>query len=170
MEAAFIREKQPAVRLEGMDVGLVISGIQTGDTFSIVEYQLAAATLGAPTHTHTLEDIYLYVIEGELVVQFVEKMETVRAGEWVNIPRCTAHAVWSQPETPARYIEVANPAGSEQSYQELGKLFALDKPMEYESIRAVEMKYGIETDFQSIFELTQLFELRYDQRFQAICW
>jgi quercetin dioxygenase-like cupin family protein len=170
METVFIEETQSAVQLEGMDVRLIITGKTTDDSFSMVEYRLAAATLSAPIHRHTLEDIYLYVSEGELVVQFEGKMETVRSGQWLKIPRCKAHAVWSQPGTPARYIEVANPAGSEQSYLELGKLFALNKPMEYESIRSVEMKYGIETDFQSIFELTQLFGLRYDQRFQSICW
>jgi quercetin dioxygenase-like cupin family protein len=170
MEAALIREKQPAVQLEGMDVRLFITGKHTSDTFSMVEYQLAPATLGAPTHTHTLEDIYLCVVEGELVVQFEEKMEKVRAGQWMKIPRCKQHAVWSQPDSPARYIEVSSPAGSEQRYLELANLFANNKPMEYETIRALDMKYGIETDFQSIFELTQLFGLRYDQRFQAICW
>jgi quercetin dioxygenase-like cupin family protein len=170
MEAVFIEETQPAVQFEGMDVRLVITGKHTGGTFSMVEYQLAAATLSAPIHTHNFEDIYLYVSEGELVVQFEEKMEAVRVGQWVKIPRSKSHAIWSQPEKPARYIEVANPAGSEQRYLELSNLFANNKPMEYETIRALEMKYGIETDFQSIFELTQLYGLRYDQRYQSICW
>jgi quercetin dioxygenase-like cupin family protein len=170
MNEALVHETGPAIRFEGMDVHVVVTSEHTCGSFSVVEYQLAAATLAAPIHKHTLEDIYVYVSAGELVVQLNGKIATVMHGQWVHIPRGMPQAMWSQPERPARYFEVSSPAGLERYITALGAIFAAGAPFEFETIRALEKQFGVETDYQSIFELTQVYQLRHDQRYHAICW
>jgi uncharacterized cupin superfamily protein len=158
------------IHFEGMHIQVVISGKQTGGSFSVVEYQLAPATLGAPIHVHTHEDVYLYVLEGELVVLLDGKQSTIRSGQWIKILKGVSQALWSLHDCAVRYFEVTNPAGAENIYQKMADMVASGKPFEYEAMREMDQQFGLETDFQSIFEITDQYNLRLDQRYQSICW
>jgi len=169
MSQDIVQNIKAALHFDGMDVHVIISGETTGGTFSLVEYQLSATTLGAPTHIHTHEDVYLYVLEGELVMLLDGELSTIRTDQWVKIPRGVPQALWSL-NSPARYLEAVSPAGAENIYKEMAEMAASDKPFEYGIMRELDQQFGLKTDYQSIFEISDQYNLRLDQRYQSLGW
>jgi uncharacterized cupin superfamily protein len=158
------------VQFEGLAVQVKLSGKDTVGAFSVVEFQLQPKTLGAPLHVRGEEDVFLTVIDGELVLQMDELVSTVREHLWIKIPSGTAFAAWNQAEVATRYMEIIRPAGFEQKYLELDAILKSGDPIEYETLQVLDAKYCSKTDFQSIFVLSEQYGLQYDQRFQSICW
>ena len=56
----------PSVQTGGLGVRFMISAEETDGRFSLVEYPLEGRSLGSPIHTHSQEDEYSYVLEGEV--------------------------------------------------------------------------------------------------------
>ncbi|MGH8974588.1 MAG: cupin domain-containing protein [Acidimicrobiia bacterium] len=57
-----------SVSLGGLGVRFMLDGARTGGGFSLVEHPIAPRALAAPTHTHTREDEYSYVLAGRVGV------------------------------------------------------------------------------------------------------
>jgi mannose-6-phosphate isomerase-like protein (cupin superfamily) len=169
-EKLTIPQIKPTIHFEGMELQVKITGEDTAGAFSVVEFRLDPVTLGAPLHVHHNEDLFLTVLDGELVIQIDEQAAAIKSNQSIKITRSTPFAVWNQSNHAVRFLEILQPAGFEQSFFELDEIFSADQAVEYKAICALEMKYGLETDFQSIFELTEQYGLQYDQRYQSICW
>ena len=59
------------------------------------------------------------MLEGELIFQVEDALETKRAGELSFAPRNVAHALANHSNTPARYLLVCTPAGFERHWARL---------------------------------------------------
>ena len=87
--------------------------------FAMVEHPLAPRTLAAPPHTHTHEDEYTYVLEGEVGVQVGDDVRVAKPGDLVLKPRGVQHAFWNAGDTPARVLEIISPAPFAEYFAEL---------------------------------------------------
>jgi uncharacterized cupin superfamily protein len=159
-----------AIHFDGMDIHLKLTGRDTSGAFSIVEFHLEPKTLGTPVHIHHREDVFLFILAGELVMEIEAQIHILECGQWVKIPRGTGFAAWNQGDVTVRFLEIVQPAGFEQKYLELNEMLTSGEPIQFKTVRALELKYGSETDFQSIFDLSEQYDLQFDQRFQSICW
>jgi quercetin dioxygenase-like cupin family protein len=101
----------------GVGVIFKIDGEDTGGALSIVEHPFAVGAL-VPPHTHTLEDEYSIVIEGEIGFRSNDKEVVLGPGGYIIKPRGEVHAMWNAGSTPARMIEVISPAGFERFFRE----------------------------------------------------
>jgi len=90
--------------------------------FAMVEHPLAPRTLAAPPHTHTHEDEYTYVLEGEVGVQVGDEVRVAHPGDLVFKPRHVPHAFWNAGDRPARALEIISPAGFERYFVEIAQL------------------------------------------------
>ena len=115
-----------AERAEFGGLGIVwkIDGAHTGGNFSVVHHPLAPRALAAPLHRHTREDEYSYVISGTLGALLGDEVVTAGPGTWVFKPRNQWHTFWNAGDTPCEIIEIISPAGFEDFFRELAKVWA----------------------------------------------
>jgi quercetin dioxygenase-like cupin family protein len=111
-----------SVWLAGMGVDYKISGEQTGRAFSVVEHPIEPGRL-VPPHTHTREDEFSYVLEGEIGMRVSDEVVTATPGCYIFKPRGIPHTFWNASAQMGRLIEIISPAGFEQFFLELADLF-----------------------------------------------
>jgi quercetin dioxygenase-like cupin family protein len=140
------------VWLRKLGIRFMIEGAQSSGTFALVEHPIEPRALAAPIHTHSHEDEYTFVLEGEIGVQVGEEVRLARPGDLVFKPRGIPHAFWNAGEVRARALEIISPAGFERYFAELAPLFppANQGPLDEEAIGAVRSRYGLEMDMSSI--------------------
>src|SRR5439155_13423059 len=109
-----------------------------GGVTAIIEETVPSKRLVSP-HTHE-NDVWLYVLSGEIGVLVGETIATAGPGSWVLKPRNVVHAMWNAGPTPARVIEVLTPGGTERWFEEISSLAAGDA----EGFRTLCRRYGIE--------------------------
>jgi quercetin dioxygenase-like cupin family protein len=71
-----------------------------------------------PPHTHR-NDVWCYVLTGEIGVLVGEEIVHAGPGCWVLKPRDVVHAMWNRGTEGARIIEILTPGGSEAWFEEI---------------------------------------------------
>src|SRR5436305_820132 len=107
---------------------LLAGAAATGGTASFVVHPLAPRTLGSPTHTHSREDEWSYVLEGQVGMEVGGQAVLARAGDMVMKPRALPHAFWNPTDEPARLLEIITPGGFETYFEELGEILGTPEP------------------------------------------
>jgi quercetin dioxygenase-like cupin family protein len=148
-----------AVHLFDLGVRFLIESATTGGAFSLVEHPLPPRALGAPIHTHELEDEYSYILEGKIGVLIGEEVVVAEPGELVFKPRGIPHTFWNAGDEPARLLEMISPAGFEQYFRDLAPLLAAAQP-DMAAVAAVAARYRLDVQWDSIPMLAQRFGLR----------
>jgi quercetin dioxygenase-like cupin family protein len=144
------------VQIGPLGVRFMLDAGRTGGGFALVEHPIAPRGLAAPLHTHTHEDEYTYVLEGEVGVQVGDDVISGRPGDLVAKPRGVPHAFWNAGDAPARVLELISPAGFERYFMELAPLLPPARPEpDFEGLGRVREKYGLEMDMGSIERLTR---------------
>ncbi|ATL32877.1 cupin domain-containing protein [Streptomyces formicae] len=85
----------------------------TDDTegrFSLMEVVVAQAI---PRHVHHVADECVYVLDGELTVEFDDRVHTVTAGQFVLLPHGVPHALRPATTPPPRVLQISSPGGWE---------------------------------------------------------
>jgi hypothetical protein len=86
----------------------------------VIEETLVSKPFVTP-HVHR-NDVWVYVLNGEIGVLVGDDIATARAGDWALKPRDVQHAMWNSSDEPARIVEVLTPGGSEAWFEELAGL------------------------------------------------
>ena len=60
-------------------------------------------------HFHKQHTETILVLEGEAIMRLGEEQFTVRAGDFINVPKGTIHAVWVNSDIPLKVISVQAP-------------------------------------------------------------
>jgi DNA-binding transcriptional MerR regulator len=105
------------IKLGGEPNDCKVSGKDTDGAMCVFE-----VTVGWPRHLHHDQDEWIYVIEGDVVLEIDKKRLRLGAGESVFIPRKVSH-VWSPVgDKPGKIINVYQPAGRmEEFFRLIGK-------------------------------------------------
>jgi quercetin dioxygenase-like cupin family protein len=93
---------------------------QTNGVMAAIEETLQPRAF-VPPHVH-LNDVWVYVLSGEIGVLVGEEVRTAHRGEWALKPRDVQHAMWNPADRPARIMEVLTPGGTEQWFEEIAAL------------------------------------------------
>src|SRR3954451_1864674 len=128
---------------------------ERGAGFSLVEHPIAPRGLAAPMHTHTNEDEYTYVLEGEVGVQIGDQVTVGKPGDLVFKPRGVAHAFWNAGDAPARVLEIISPAPFARYFEELAPLFGGPTGPDFPAVAALQARYGLSMDLDSIGMLVE---------------
>lgn len=72
-----------------------------------------------PRHTHHVADECIYVLVGELGVEFADRTYTATAGMFVLLPRGVPHALRCASEPPPRVLQISSPGGWECYLEDL---------------------------------------------------
>jgi quercetin dioxygenase-like cupin family protein len=117
------------------DEGIVLGGdfsqvikvrsAMTNGVMGVLEETIPPRRL-IPPHTHQ-NDVWCYVLEGEIGVLVGEEIVHAGPGSWVLKPRNIVHAMWNRGTEGARIIEVLTPGGTEAWFEEILALKEGDK-------------------------------------------
>jgi len=151
---------RPSTRLQHIGVRFMISGAQTNGAFAVVEHPIDPLSAAAPYHTHSNEDEYSIVLEGEVGFALDELVVIGRPGDTIFKPRNVRHTFWNATDGPARILEVITPAGFEEYFAEVGKVFATPGPPDVAALGSIAAKYGLATERESLPDLIAKHGLR----------
>lgn len=112
------------VWLGGLGARVMLGSAATGGRFSIVMHPILPRTLASPVHTHSREDEFSFVLEGDVGVRVGDREFVAKPGEIVAKPRGVPHAFWNAGEGSARILELISPAGFETYFAEAAALIA----------------------------------------------
>ena len=94
-----------------------------GEACGLTRFGINLVTLGAGgqsalRHWHTLEDEFVYVLEGEVVLVTNGGEQVLRAGDCAGYPAGTedAHHFINRSDAPARYLEVGNREAADKAF------------------------------------------------------
>jgi quercetin dioxygenase-like cupin family protein len=132
-----------AGELAGVGVVFKLWGHDTGGALSIVEHPFAVGALVEP-HTHTREDEYSIVVEGQIGFRSGDREVVLGAGGYITKPRGELHAMWNAGTVPARIIEIISPAGLEHFFREVADLVEAGPPPAFDTLVALAASYGVE--------------------------
>jgi quercetin dioxygenase-like cupin family protein len=116
-----IKGKTLVTKDDGDDAdGVIIKvyGEETNGAVSIIEQPFAPGLL-LPPHVHE-NDVWLYILEGEMHARVGDEVVKATPGSWVLKPRQIPHTMWNAGPAPARLIEVYTPGGFELFFKDFG--------------------------------------------------
>ena len=140
----------------GLGVHWKIDAPATGKRFSVVHHPIAPRALAAPLHYHHNEDEYSYVLTGTLGALLGDEVVTAGPGTWVFKPRRQWHTFWNAGDTPCEIIEVISPGGFENYFRDVAAAWG-----DMEAFAAINKKYSLEMDFESVPGLCERFGLTF---------
>ena len=106
----------------GVRMRILVSGIETGGSYTILEYVAPPTGLGPPLHFHRTMEESFHVIEGELNFQVNDQTIAAKAGTFLHIPAGVPHAFWNIGAQPAKFVGTISPGGFENYLIELFEL------------------------------------------------
>src|SRR3954471_13578704 len=147
-------EGSERVDLGGLGIVWKIEGAAVEGRFSVVHHPLAPRALAAPLHQHTREDEYSYVLTGTLGALRGDDVVTAEPGTWVFKPRNQWHTFWNAGDTPCEIIEIISPAGFEEFFRDLAKVWASG---DLSSLGELSQRAGLDMDPTSVPGLCKRF-------------
>jgi mannose-6-phosphate isomerase-like protein (cupin superfamily) len=139
-----------SVELTTLGVRYMLDGERTGGGFSLVEHPLAPRALAAPMHRHKNEDEYSYVTDGRVGAKLGDEVVFGEVGDLILKPRGQWHTFWNAGDEPARLLEIISPAGFERYFAEISEIVSAGVPPDRERMSAVQAKYELEVDIESV--------------------
>lgn len=139
------------VDLGSLGVRFMVWGEESGGGFSLVEHPIPPRTLAAPLHRHANEDEYSYVLEGRMGAKLGDEVVYAGEGDLVFKPREQWHTFWNAGDGLCRVLEIISPAGFEHLFREVAE----DREATDESAAALDARYGLEMDYDSVERLCE---------------
>ncbi len=159
--AGVVHDGDGRTLLQGPRGAILLAGVEaTGGAASFVVHPLQPRALGALLHTHSHEDEWSFVLEGEIGVQLGEDTLVARAGDLVLKPRGVAHAFWNPTDRPARLLEVITPGGFERYFERLAEVLRPGIEPDMAALAAVAADFALDIDPASVGRLAQAHGLR----------
>jgi quercetin dioxygenase-like cupin family protein len=139
----------------GLKNRYLIDSEDTDGRFALIEHRIPPRTLAAPVHTHEREDEYSYVLSGRMGAQIGDQVVEAGPGELVVKPRGIPHAFWNATDEETVLLELISPGEFSEYFSDLAPLLAGDGPPDFEAMGAIQQRYALAMDFESIGRLVE---------------
>jgi mannose-6-phosphate isomerase-like protein (cupin superfamily) len=136
--------------LIAMGARSVMDGGDSEGRFALIEHPIVPRGLACPMHLHTREDEYSFILEGRWGFQLGDRVVYGEPGDLVYKPRDVWHSFWNASDGPARLLEIISPSGFEHYFGELAELLAKRGGADPDGFVALNDKYGLKMDFESV--------------------
>ncbi|GAA4606666.1 hypothetical protein GCM10023195_24360 [Actinoallomurus liliacearum] len=93
-----------------------VRSTDTEDRLSLLEMVVAQEI---PRHVHHKADESIYVLDGELLVEFADRVHPVTPGQFVLLPHGVRHALRPGSTPPPRVLQISSPGGWECFVEDL---------------------------------------------------
>lgn len=152
-------EEKSSVNIGGIGVIFKLMGQATEGRFALVEHPIAPGTLAAP-HTHSREDEFSYVLEGEVGVKIGDQEFLATAGDLIVKPRGVSHTFWNPGPRLARLLEIIAPSGFESYFEEMARVLGAPGSPDQEQIGRIAERYGLTYQMEQIPALVAKYHLQ----------
>ena len=116
------------IQLGGEPNDCKVSSRDTQGAMSAFEF---TGTSGGPRHLHHEQDEWIYVVDGEVEIELEGASRHLLPGESVFIPRKAKHVWAAAGGSPARIIDVYQPAGKmEDFFRQIGA-YSPEEPLHH---------------------------------------
>ncbi|MDT3446064.1 MULTISPECIES: cupin domain-containing protein [unclassified Pseudofrankia] len=115
----------------------------TGGRFSLLEVSVA---VDIPRHVHLGADECIYVLDGELGVDFDDRSYTATRGMFTLLPQGVPHALRRVSTPPPRVLQISSPGGWEKYLEDLfeaGPTVLTNGALDPAKINPIAAKYHI---------------------------
>jgi quercetin dioxygenase-like cupin family protein len=123
----------------------LVSGAETGNRFALVTHPIEPGWF-SPPHTHSREDEYSYILEGQFGFEIGDREFEAGAGSLVFKPRNVRHGFWNLGAGRGLILEIVSPAGLEGFFQAALALFEGGTLPGPEATEQLARSYGAEVD------------------------
>ncbi len=131
-------------------VTFVLSGEDTGGSYSLTEFAIAAPPApGPPVHIHGTGSEAAYVLEGEVELRLGDQSIGASAGAAIFVPRGTTHNVTNAGPGMAKILVILSPPGFEGYWREMSELPLTDGKPDPKAVFALQTKYKMDTGGQA---------------------
>jgi mannose-6-phosphate isomerase-like protein (cupin superfamily) len=100
-----------------------------------------------PSHVHERMDEFVYVLEGEMEIDFQGRTYRLTPGMCALLPHGIPHAMRNASQPPARALQVSTPGGWDNFLEDLfaagPEIRAADGAMDLEKVNEIGEKYGM---------------------------
>jgi mannose-6-phosphate isomerase-like protein (cupin superfamily) len=144
----------------GLGTSYLVESDDTDGRFALLEHTIAPHTLAAPVHTHTHEDEYSFVVSGRMGAMVGDEVVEAGPGELVRKPRGVPHAFWNAGDEECRLLELVSPGAFAQYFTDLAPILSAAGPPDFAALGAVQARYGLAMDVDTIGPLSERFGLR----------
>jgi mannose-6-phosphate isomerase-like protein (cupin superfamily) len=141
--------------LPGLKNRYLIEAADTDGRFALIEHRIPPRTLAAPMHTHEREDEYSYVLSGRMGAQIGSEIVDAGPGELVAKPRGIPHAFWNSGDEETVLLELISPGAFAEYFADLAPLLSGEGPPDFQALAAIQQRYALSMDFDSIGPLTE---------------
>lgn len=104
------------------EVNILVDGSHTRGLASFLEYRIGPNRPGPPGHWHRGHDELFYVASGELVVSTSGNEETLKAHDFLFVPRGVTHSFRNPSDEECIFVSGWNPPGGEQVFRWIQEL------------------------------------------------
>ena len=133
------------VKLGGEPIDCKVSARDTGGAMCVFEF---TGSSSGPRRRHRDQDEWIYVLDGELTFVVGDRQFRAGPGESVFVPRQTPYAWLSAGHTPAKILDVYQPAGRmEEFFREVGKYSGgvpIHEALSFDEFRRLFEQHGME--------------------------
>jgi quercetin dioxygenase-like cupin family protein len=146
-----------SVFVDAVGIRYLLTGQDTGGRMTLLEIPCDPSSVVAPVHTHTREDEYQLILEGEVGFELDGEVIHARAGDMIIQERDVPMAIWNPTDQPARLLVMFTPGGYDEYLKEVTPLIVAG---DRAAMPAVWTKYGLDIDPSSIPRIMQQQGLR----------
>ena len=136
-----------AVDMGSLGARFLLDAAATEGRVAVLEHWIPPRTLAAPLHRHFREDEYSLVLQGRMGAMLGDRVVVAETGDFVFKVRDEWHTFWNAGDEECRLLEIISPGGFEELFREMG---SNPEAMVGERARALDAKYGLDVDYDSI--------------------
>ncbi|MFB7181885.1 cupin domain-containing protein [Streptomyces sp. NPDC056257] len=134
-----------ATWLSGDVYSVKAGAVETGGSIAVLEASVPPGG-GPPPHRHADEDEAFYVLDGRLTIRVGENTYEAATGDFVFVPRGTAHQFHNHSLHTAKLLLIFTPGGVENFFLEAGTEPTAGVPVPVEDppgVAEVGARYGV---------------------------
>jgi quercetin dioxygenase-like cupin family protein len=136
-----------SVFADQLGIRYLLTGEDTDGHMTALEIPCRPKSVVAPIHTHTLEDEYQLILEGEVGFELGGEVIIAKAGDMIVQPRGVPMAIWNPTDQPARLLVLFCPGGYDEYLKEVTPHVVSGNQ---QAMPALWERYGLTTDPSSI--------------------
>jgi quercetin dioxygenase-like cupin family protein len=126
--------------------GLTINYFKDGSkdkSLGAFELTVAPGAKVPPPHSHSLNEEYVYVLEGKLRYSVNGEARDLSPGESMATPRGAVHAFSNPFAETAKALVILSPDVGAQYFREVSQVLTAGHPPDIQKIKEVMGKYGL---------------------------
>lgn len=130
------------VTIGGLTVRYLIDG-SAANGMGVFELTVAPGSNVPPPHSHTLNEEWVYALEGLLRYSVDGIVRDLSPSEWMHTPRGSVHAFSNPHKETARALIVMTPDLGVQYFRDVGAVVSAGGPPDRSKLLAVMTRYGL---------------------------